>query len=335
MTSGPGRRAVRHARRPGVRQHPPAHDRCAARGGPTEPRPVDPPADASIAAEGRSRRPAAVSSPPPSPHAPPWQRHPSGRTPPAAAPGAAGTPSSPTPPAASADHASHAPDPSGSAASASPVDHDAAALAVVKRFLDGEGVEARRTGQPAAGADARSRTESRSSSMTIDEIQHQIDAVKEPVDALGFNGTWPGPRLEVVEGDTVRAIFTNNLDESTGVHFHGQRLPNKMDGVPHITQDPIEPGESFTYEFVAKTVRLAHVPLAPQRDRPGRAWAARRVHRPAEGPGAALRPAVRRDPGHRLDQQRHAGRVHDQRPRLPGDGADRRQARRDDRRSGS
>ena len=58
----------------------------------------------------------------------------------------------------------------------------------------------------------------------------------------------------MIEGDNVRAIFKNNLDESTGIHFHGQRLPNNMDGVPHITQDPIQPGESFTYEFTAKTV---------------------------------------------------------------------------------
>jgi FtsP/CotA-like multicopper oxidase with cupredoxin domain len=71
------------------------------------------------------------------------------------------------------------------------------------------------------------------------------------VAALGFNKTWPGPRLEVVEGDKVRAIFKNNLDETTGIHFHGQRLPNNMDGVPHVTQDPIAPGDSFTYEFTA------------------------------------------------------------------------------------
>ena len=87
---------------------------------------------------------------------------------------------------------------------------------------------------------------------TVDKINHRIDAVQPALDALGFNGTWPGPRIDVIEGDTVRAIFKNNLDESTGIHFHGQRLPNKMDGVPHITQDPIQPGDSFTYEFVAR-----------------------------------------------------------------------------------
>ena len=77
--------------------------------------------------------------------------------------------------------------------------------------------------------------------------------MKDPVAALGFDAMWPGPRLDVVEGDKIRAIFKNNLQESTGIHFHGQRLPNNMDGVPLITQDPIHPGDSFTYEFTART----------------------------------------------------------------------------------
>ncbi len=89
--------------------------------------------------------------------------------------------------------------------------------------------------------------------LTIDEIEHRIDAVLPPVAALGYNATWPGPRITVTEGDKVRAIFKNNLKESTGVHFHGQRLPNAMDGVPHITQEPILAGGSFTYEFTART----------------------------------------------------------------------------------
>jgi FtsP/CotA-like multicopper oxidase with cupredoxin domain len=147
---------------------------------------------------------------------------------------------------ASHDHASEAPSGSGA-----PVDHDAAALAVVKRFLDGEYGKVEGAGnQPfAPKLDGGVKV----FDFTVDKISHLIDAQKPPVDALGFNGTWPGPRLDVIEGDTVRAIFTNNLDESTGIHFHGQRLPNKMDGVPHVTQDPIKPGDSFTYEFVART----------------------------------------------------------------------------------
>jgi manganese oxidase len=165
---------------------------------------------------------------------------------PAAASGAP-APSTGASPAPSMDHSAA---PSGSPApSAMPDDHDANALAVVQRFLDGEYGKVEGAGnqplEPTLDGDVKVFD------MTIDMIDHKIDAMKDPVAALGFNNTWPGPRLEVVEGDKVRAIFKNNLDESTGIHFHGQRLPNNMDGVPHVTQDPIMPGESFTYEFTA------------------------------------------------------------------------------------
>jgi FtsP/CotA-like multicopper oxidase with cupredoxin domain len=147
------------------------------------------------------------------------------------------------------DHASAAP--SGAAASEAPVDHDAAALSVVKRFLGGEGATMANPGnQP---VEAKVVDGVKVFELTIEEIQHKIDAIKDPIAALGYNAIWPGPRLTVTEGDRVRAIFTNKLRETTGVHFHGQRVPNNMDGVPHITQDPIQPGDSFTYEFVART----------------------------------------------------------------------------------
>jgi FtsP/CotA-like multicopper oxidase with cupredoxin domain len=137
------------------------------------------------------------------------------------------------------------------AASSSPaVDHDANAAAVIKRFLDGESATLPLSNEPLP---PKVQGNTKVFELTIDEIDHRIDALKDPVKALGYNGVWPGPLLSVVEGDTIRATFTNNLRESTGVHFHGQRLPNAMDGVPHITQEPIQPGASFTYEFVAKT----------------------------------------------------------------------------------
>ena len=72
------------------------------------------------------------------------------------------------------------------------------------------------------------------------------------VDAWTYNGTMPGPEIRVTEGDKVRLVVTNNLPESTSVHPHGLMVPNKMDGVPGITQAPIKPGQTFTYEFVAK-----------------------------------------------------------------------------------
>ncbi len=68
----------------------------------------------------------------------------------------------------------------------------------------------------------------------------------------GYNGQSPGPTIEVVEGDRVRIFVTNKLGELTSVHWHGQRLPNGMDGVTGLTQPGIPPGKTFVYEFVAR-----------------------------------------------------------------------------------
>ncbi len=68
----------------------------------------------------------------------------------------------------------------------------------------------------------------------------------------GYNGSSPGPTIEVVEGDKVRLFVTNKLPEHTAVHWHGQRLPAGMDGVSGLTQPPIKPGKTFVYEFEAR-----------------------------------------------------------------------------------
>jgi len=73
----------------------------------------------------------------------------------------------------------------------------------------------------------------------------------ERVEAYAFNRQVPGPRIEVTEGDRLRIKVKNGLPESTTVHWHGLVLPNEMDGPAEITQDPIEPGEAFTYAFTA------------------------------------------------------------------------------------
>ena len=80
------------------------------------------------------------------------------------------------------------------------------------------------------------------------------------VDAMAYNRMIPGPVIRVTEGDRVRIIVTNGLDEPHTTHWHGLFLPNRMDGVPGITQDPIMPGDSFTYEFTAAPhgTRLYH-----------------------------------------------------------------------------
>jgi FtsP/CotA-like multicopper oxidase with cupredoxin domain len=69
------------------------------------------------------------------------------------------------------------------------------------------------------------------------------------VDAFAYNRQIPGPRLAVTEGDRVRINFHNALPETTTVHWHGLILPNAMDGPAGITQAPIPPGGSYTYEF--------------------------------------------------------------------------------------
>jgi FtsP/CotA-like multicopper oxidase with cupredoxin domain len=68
----------------------------------------------------------------------------------------------------------------------------------------------------------------------------------------GYNGQSPGPTIEVVEGDKVRIYVSNKLPEVTTVHWHGQRLPNGMDGVAGLTQAAIPPGKTYVYEFTAR-----------------------------------------------------------------------------------
>ena len=62
----------------------------------------------------------------------------------------------------------------------------------------------------------------------------------------------PGPELRIRLGETLRVRFTNHLPQPTTIHWHGVRVPNGMDGVPSVTQPPVEPGGTFTYEFTPK-----------------------------------------------------------------------------------
>lgn len=71
-------------------------------------------------------------------------------------------------------------------------------------------------------------------------------------EAWTYNGVMPGPQLRVTEGDKVRIIIENKLPEETTIHWHGLHVPNNMDGVPGVTQDPIKVGDKFVYEFTAK-----------------------------------------------------------------------------------
>jgi multicopper oxidase len=72
-----------------------------------------------------------------------------------------------------------------------------------------------------------------------------------PFKAWTYNGQVPGPPIRVKEGETLRVILENHLPEETTIHWHGLPVPNRMDGVPYVTQKPVKPGETFVYEFKA------------------------------------------------------------------------------------
>ena len=108
----------------------------------------------------------------------------------------------------------------------------------------------------------------RSMDDAIDQLEYKmVDGVKEfhlsaehirwkysddhILEAWAYQGQLPGPEIRVTEGDDVRIIFENRLPVATTVHWHGVDVPNEADGVPHVTQDPVEPGETFVYEFSA------------------------------------------------------------------------------------
>ena len=87
--------------------------------------------------------------------------------------------------------------------------------------------------------------------LTASEIEWEVTP-GEKVEAMAYNEQVPGPLIRCTEGERIRVILHNEMSQSTSIHWHGQMVPNDQDGVPFITQDPIKPGTSFTYEFVAK-----------------------------------------------------------------------------------
>ena len=83
--------------------------------------------------------------------------------------------------------------------------------------------------------------------LTVDRVT--VEAGGFTRSGIGYNGASPGPVLRFAEGEDVTINVTNNLDESTSIHWHGLILPADQDGVPNISYDGIDPGETFTYRF--------------------------------------------------------------------------------------
>ncbi len=83
------------------------------------------------------------------------------------------------------------------------------------------------------------------------EVQWEL-APGKTIKAMTYNGQVPGPTIRAREGERLRITLKNSLSEPTTIHWHGLDVPNAMDGVPGLTQEPVQPGETFTYEFEAR-----------------------------------------------------------------------------------
>jgi manganese oxidase len=84
--------------------------------------------------------------------------------------------------------------------------------------------------------------------LIAEPVKRQI-APNKTIDVWGYNGTCPGPTIQITQGDRVRIVFENHLPERTSMHWHGFEIPNAMDGGPNVSQEPVNPGERFLYEF--------------------------------------------------------------------------------------
>jgi manganese oxidase len=91
----------------------------------------------------------------------------------------------------------------------------------------------------------------------VAEITEWERAPGDVVEAWTYNGTVPAPAIHVAIGDKVHFRLTNKLPIATDLHLHGLNVANQFDGVAPVTQDPIAPGETFTYEYVADEVAVA------------------------------------------------------------------------------
>jgi hypothetical protein len=84
--------------------------------------------------------------------------------------------------------------------------------------------------------------------LTAHVFKRQI-APDKTIDVWGFNGSCPGPTIQVTQGDKIRVIFSNKLPEPSSIHWHGFEDHIGYDGMPGISQEPVKPGEQFVYEF--------------------------------------------------------------------------------------
>ena len=110
---------------------------------------------------------------------------------------------------------------------------------------------------PGMGIDPATLPEARPSELVRmadgDTLELGVSMVRRTIDGhemvmFGYGGQYPGPLIQAPQHSTVVVRVTNEIQMPTTIHWHGIRIDNRFDGVPGVTQDPIGPGESFTYE---------------------------------------------------------------------------------------
>jgi manganese oxidase len=133
-----------------------------------------------------------------------------------------------------------------------------AGVAAVARVTPGQQARPTEASQPGALVGVQT-PDIKDLPFTLDNGVKVFNLVAEPVkqeiipgrtiDLWGYNGSAPGPTIQVNQGDRVRIVFDNHLPEPTSMHWHGFEIPNDMDGAPGTSQDPLKPGGRFVYEF--------------------------------------------------------------------------------------
>ena len=86
--------------------------------------------------------------------------------------------------------------------------------------------------------------------LTAEPVQVQLlPSDSAATSMFGFNGSMPGPELRLRQGERLKIDFQNNLTQGSSVHWHGLRIENAMDGVPGLTQEVVNAGDSFQYDM--------------------------------------------------------------------------------------
>jgi FtsP/CotA-like multicopper oxidase with cupredoxin domain len=139
-------------------------------------------------------------------------------------------------------------EPAAAVAATPEMDMDAAHEAAVKKFVANAGKNPsfwKTTLEPQMDGEVKVFE------VTCSDTEWEVaEGMKIPV--MAYNNMVPGPEIRVTEGDRVRLVLTNQMKQSTAVHFHGCIVPNEVDGVPFITQPVVKAGQTFAYEFTAK-----------------------------------------------------------------------------------